>query len=88
MVLVERCKVRLIAKGFTRTYGIDFEEIFALVKKMIPIRVLLSLVANLDWPLQQFNVKNAFLHRDLEEEVYMDVPPRFKVLQSIVNCVN
>ena len=35
MVLVERYKVKLIAKGFTRTYGIDFEETFALVKKML-----------------------------------------------------
>jgi hypothetical protein len=45
MVLVERYKIKLIAKGFTRTYGIDFEETFALVKKMISIRVLLLLVA-------------------------------------------
>jgi hypothetical protein len=39
------------------------------------VRVLISLAANLDWPLHQFDVKNAFLHGDLEEEVYMDVPP-------------
>ncbi|RVW49960.1 hypothetical protein CK203_091795 [Vitis vinifera] len=33
-----------------------------------------SLATNFDWPLQQFDVKNAFLHGDLEEEVYMDIP--------------
>ena len=41
------------------------------------MRVLISLAANLEWPLHQFDVKNAFLHGDLEEEVYMDIPPGF-----------
>ena len=43
--------------------------------KLNTIRVLLSLVANLEWSLHQFDVKkNAFLYSDLEKEVYMDVP--------------
>ena len=35
----------------------------------------MSLAANLDWPLQQFDVKNAFMHGELSEEVHMDFPP-------------
>ena len=62
-----------MAKGFTQTYSIDYSETFSPVAKLNTIRVLLSMAVNLDWPLHQLDVKNAFLNRDLEEEVYMEV---------------
>ena len=47
------------------------------VAKMNTIRVILSLAANHGWELQQFDVKNAFLYGELEEEIYMDMPPGY-----------
>nr|XP_033514797.1 uncharacterized mitochondrial protein AtMg00820-like [Nicotiana tomentosiformis]XP_033514798.1 uncharacterized mitochondrial protein AtMg00820-like [Nicotiana tomentosiformis] len=58
---IERFKARLMAKGFTQTYKV-YQETFAPVAKMNNIRILLSCTTNLDWDLQQFDVKNAFLH--------------------------
>jgi len=56
---VERYKAWLVAKGHTQTYGIDYSETFAPIAKLNTVRILLSLAANLDWPLHQLDVKNA-----------------------------
>ena len=74
---LERYNARLVAKGYTQTHGIDYQKTFASVAKMNTVRILLSLAVNFNWLLLKFDVKNVFLHRDLEEEIYMDIPPGF-----------
>uniref|UniRef100_A0A2N9FX16 Integrase catalytic domain-containing protein n=1 Tax=Fagus sylvatica TaxID=28930 RepID=A0A2N9FX16_FAGSY len=64
-------KARLVVKGFNQKQGIDFDEIFSPVVKMSFIQVILGLTASLDLELEQMDVKTAFLHGDLEEEIYM-----------------
>ncbi|CAL2268804.1 unnamed protein product [Prunus armeniaca] len=49
-------------------------ETFSQVAKLNIVHVLLSLPANCDWPLLQFDVQNVFLHGDLKDEIYMDLP--------------
>ncbi|KAI5311326.1 hypothetical protein L3X38_000380, partial [Prunus dulcis] len=58
----------------SKTYGVDYLETFAPMAKLNTVCVLLSLVFNCDWFLLQFDVKNAFLHGDLKEEIYMNLP--------------
>jgi hypothetical protein len=71
----ERYKARLVARGYSQTYGIDYNETFAPLAKMNIVRILISCASNFGWPLHQLDVKNAFLHGNLQEEVYMKVPP-------------
>ena len=58
-------------------YGVNYAETFSHVAKISSVRILISLAANLGWPLFQLDVKNAFLNGDLKEEVYMEQPPGF-----------
>ena len=69
-----RYKARLVAKGFAQREGIDYNEVFSPVVKHSSIRILLALVAQLNLELAQLDVKTAFLHGDLEEEIYMTQP--------------
>jgi len=68
----------LVVKGFGQKKGIDFEEIFSPVVKMSSIRVVLGLAASLNLEVEQLDVKTAFLHGDLDEEIYMEQPEGFE----------
>jgi len=74
---VECYKAKLVARGFTQTFGVDYNETFAPVAKFVSIRCILALAAIKDMEIHQMDVKTAFLNGDLEEEIYMEQPEGF-----------
>nr|GEY10698.1 retrovirus-related Pol polyprotein from transposon TNT 1-94 [Tanacetum cinerariifolium] len=75
---VERYRARLVVKGYAQKEGIDFNEIFFLVVRMTTVRVVLAMCATYDLHLEQLDVKTAFLHGNLDEEIYILQPEGFE----------
>ena len=71
---VVRLKACLIAKGYAQTYGVDYSDIFSLIAKLTYVCLFISFVASHDWDLHQLDINNAFLHGDIQKEVYVEQP--------------
>ena len=70
-------KARWVVRSFSQQAGVDYNETFRPVVKPATIRTVLSITASRSWPIHQLDVKNAFLHRHLEETVYCQQPSGF-----------
>jgi hypothetical protein len=64
---VSRYKTRLVTKGYAQSYGMDYEETYSPVAKMIIVRAMIVMAATKGWSLHQIDVKNVFLHGNLQE---------------------
>ena len=72
--------------GNHQVKGVQFNATFAPIAKMVTVHTLLSLAAANGWALHQMDIHNAFLHGDLDEEIYMKLPPGFQTKSANVVC--
>ena len=69
-------------KAISKSFGVDYREVFAPVARHDTIRLVIALAAQHSWPIFQLDVKSAFLHGDLQEQVFIDQPPGYVKLGS------
>ena len=76
---IVRLKARLVARGFSQIYGVDYLDTYAPVVKLASIRILLAIAAIYGLEIHQMDVVTAFLAGELEEEIFMEQPEGFEV---------
>ena len=81
---IARYKARLVAKGYTQVNGLDYNETYAPVTRLETIRLLFGLAVEKDWEIRQIDVKTAYLHGDLDEEIYMEPPEGLDIPDGMV----
>ena len=78
---ISKWKVRYIVQGFRQRKGIDYEKTFASVANIVTVRALLAIACELGWPIEQMDVKAAYLCSKIEKNVrmYIECPKGYKL---------
>ena len=71
---VSRFKSRLVAKGFSQSHGVDYDETYSPTLRLSSLRLLLAIAVEKKLLVHQMDVNNAFLNGNLCEEIYMSQP--------------
>jgi len=76
---IEKYKARFVAGRFSQIEGIDYSETFAPVATYASIRLVISITTEMGWKIHQMDVKTAFLHGVIKEDIYLMQPLGFEM---------
>jgi len=74
-----------VACGYAQIFGVDFDETYSPVIRLTSLRLLFAIAAQLGLIIHQMDVDTAFLHADIQEEIYIK-PPEGMLLPEGMNC--
>lgn len=75
-------KSRLVARGFSQEYGVNYFDTYAPVVKSSSVRMLMAIAARCNLKVQQIDIRNAYVNSDLEEEVFIEQPDSLIVITA------
>jgi hypothetical protein len=75
---IDKHKARLVVKGYSQKHGMDYTEVIAPVARLDTVRMIIALAAQKSWKIFQLDVKSAFLHGELSEDVYVEQPKGYE----------
>jgi len=75
---IQRRKARIVAKGYSQKYGVDYYQTFAPVARLETIRLLMAIAVQYGLKVHQIDVMTAYLNARLDEEVVMEIPEQMK----------
>ena len=84
----QKFKSRLVARGFNQVEGLDYNETFAPVVRMMTIRQLLSIAINQDYRITQMDVVTAYLYSDIDKKIYVKIPEGYELIDEKVDSQN
>lgn len=76
---ISKFKARLVAKGYVQRHRVNYDKVFAPVARIETIRLVIAIAASNGWEIHHLDAKTAFLHGEVEEDVYVTQPEGFVV---------